>query len=110
MKKIFLTRKLLKENEEKLSSLFRIVTNKNDKLYSSEQIIKGSYDCDGILSSVSDKFDKDVIYNLRIGFYPSRKKLLIRADCRPFLEAFALQYCATQILLFSQKLNLDKKS
>ena len=64
MKKIFLTRKLLKENEEKLSSLFRIVTNKNDKLYSSEQIIKGSYDCDGILSSVSDKFDKDVIFSL----------------------------------------------
>ena len=64
MKKIFLTRKLLKENEEKLSKIFKIVTNKEDKLYSSDQIIEGSKDCDGILSSVSDKFDKNVISKL----------------------------------------------
>ena len=64
MKKIFLTRKLLKENEEKLSKVFKIVTNKEDKLYSSDQIIEGSKDCDGILSSVSDKFDKNVISKL----------------------------------------------
>tara|TARA_B100000965_G_C19565378_1_gene746614 strand:+ start:767 stop:1720 length:954 start_codon:yes stop_codon:yes gene_type:complete len=64
MKKIFLTRKLLKENEDKLKTLFEIKTNRDDRLYSSDEIIEGSKDCDGILSSVSDKFDKNVISNL----------------------------------------------
>ena len=54
MKKIFVTRKLLLENEEKLSKLFDAKLNLNDKIYSASEIIEGSKNCDGILSSVTD--------------------------------------------------------
>ena len=57
MKKIFVTRKLLKENEKKLESIFQVILSKDDKIYSSQEIIDGSKDCDGILSSVTDKID-----------------------------------------------------
>ena len=50
MKKVFVTRKLLKENEQKLQELFDVKLNTNDKIYSAEEIIEGSKDCDGILS------------------------------------------------------------
>ena len=33
MKKIFVTRKLLKENEEKLKELFDVKLNPNDQIY-----------------------------------------------------------------------------
>ena len=38
-KKIFVTRRLLKENEEKLQSLFEVTLNKDDKIYSPQEII-----------------------------------------------------------------------
>ena len=41
-KKIFVTRRLLKENEENLQNLFDVTLNKNDKIYSPEEIINGS--------------------------------------------------------------------
>ena len=41
-KKIFVTRRLLKENEEKLQSLFEVTLNKDDKIYTSQEIIDGS--------------------------------------------------------------------
>ena len=40
MKKVFVTRKLLKENENKLKELFNVTLNKTDKIYSAEEIIK----------------------------------------------------------------------
>ena len=41
-KKIFVTRKLLKENEEKLKELFEVTLNKDDKIYKPQEIIDGS--------------------------------------------------------------------
>ena len=64
MKKIFVTRKLLKENEDKLSELFEVKLNSNDKIYSAQEIIDGSKDCDGILSSVTDSINSDTISKL----------------------------------------------
>tara|TARA_Y100001970_G_C14178663_1_gene828536 strand:- start:399 stop:1352 length:954 start_codon:yes stop_codon:yes gene_type:complete len=64
MKKIFVTRKLLKENEEKLKSAFEVILNEGDKIYSAEEIIKKSENCDGILSSVTDFINKDTISKL----------------------------------------------
>ena len=53
-KKIFVTRRLLKENEEKLKELFEVALNKEDKIFNPQEIIDGSKNYDGILSSVSD--------------------------------------------------------
>ena len=64
MKKVFVTRKLLKENEQKLQELFEVKLNLNDKIYSAEEIIEGSKDCDGILSSVTDPINADTISKL----------------------------------------------
>jgi len=64
MKKIFVTRKLLKENEDKLSELFKVKLNLDDKIYSAQDIIDGSKDCDGILSSVTDPINSDTISKL----------------------------------------------
>jgi lactate dehydrogenase-like 2-hydroxyacid dehydrogenase len=61
MKKIFVTRKLLAENENKLKELFDVKLNPNDKIYSSQEIIEGSKDCAGILSSVTDPINSDTI-------------------------------------------------
>ena len=41
MKKVFVTRKLLKENEEKLKELFDVKLNQDDKIYSPKEIIEG---------------------------------------------------------------------
>ncbi len=60
-KKIFVTRKLLKENEEKLQSLFEVTLNKDDKIFTPQEIIDGSKNYDGILSSVTDPINADTI-------------------------------------------------
>ena len=64
MKKIFITRKLLQENEGKLKDLFEVNLNSNDKIYSASVIIEGSKDCDGILSSITDPINSDTISKL----------------------------------------------
>jgi lactate dehydrogenase-like 2-hydroxyacid dehydrogenase len=64
MKKILVTRKLLIENEDKLSELFEAKLNANDKIYSAQEIIDSSKDCDGILSSVTDPISADTISKL----------------------------------------------
>jgi lactate dehydrogenase-like 2-hydroxyacid dehydrogenase len=64
MKKIFVTRKLLEENENKLKELFDVKLNVNDKIYSAQEIIDESKDCDGILSSVTDPINADTITKL----------------------------------------------
>ena len=64
MKKILVTRKLLKENEDKLNELFKAKLNQDDKIYSAQEIIENSKDCDGILSSVTDPINSDTISKL----------------------------------------------
>jgi len=64
MKKVFVTRKLLKENEEKLKELFDVKLNSEDKIYSAIEIIEGSKNFDGILSSVTDPINSDTISKL----------------------------------------------
>ena len=64
MKKIFVTRKLLNENEDKLKKLFDVNLNKNDKIYTAEEIIEKSKNFDGILSSVTDPINGDTISKL----------------------------------------------
>jgi|TARA_B110000444_G_scaffold61441_1_gene57477 glyoxylate reductase len=64
MKKIFVTRKLLKENEDKLKELFDVRLNSNDKIYSAQEVIDESKDCDGILSSVTDPINDETISKL----------------------------------------------
>ena len=63
-KKIFVTRRLLKENEEKLKTLFEVNLNKDDKIYTPQEIIDGSKNYDGILSSVTDPINADTISKL----------------------------------------------
>jgi len=64
MKKIFVTRKLLKENEDKLKKLFDVALNTEDKIYSAKEIIEKSNNFDGILSSVTDLINSDIIAKL----------------------------------------------
>ena len=63
-KKIFVTRRLLPENEEKLKELFEVTLNKDDKIYTPKDIIEGSKNYDGILTSVSDLINADTISRL----------------------------------------------
>ena len=63
-KKIFVTRRLLVENEEKLKDLFEVTLNKDDKIYTPQEIIDGSKNYDGILSSVSDPINAETISKL----------------------------------------------
>ena len=64
MKKIFVTRRLLKENEDKLKELFDVTLNTNDKIYKPEEIVEQSKGFDGILSSVTDPISAETISKL----------------------------------------------
>ena len=64
MKKILITRKLIKEIEEKASKTFAPIFNTNDELYSQSKVIEMSKGCDGILSSLTDKLDQETINKL----------------------------------------------
>ena len=64
MKKILFTRRLIKASEEYASSLFNVNFNVDDISLSKEEIINQSKECDGIISSVTDIFDDDVISKL----------------------------------------------
>ena len=64
MKKILITRKLIKESEDKASKTFEAIFNSNDELYSQSRVIEMSKGCDGILSSLTEKLDKDTIEKL----------------------------------------------
>ena len=46
MKKILVTRKLLRESEEKASKIFDANFNLNDELYSQSKLVELSKDCD----------------------------------------------------------------
>ena len=64
MKKILITRKLIKDSEEKASKTFNPIFNSNDELYSQSKVIEMSKGCDGILTSLTDKMDKETIDKL----------------------------------------------
>ena len=64
MKKILITRKLVKSSEEYASKIFDVKLNKEDKLLTKDELISKSYDCDGILSSLTEKLDANIISKL----------------------------------------------
>jgi len=64
MKKILITRKLIKDSEDKALKTFEAKLNSNDELYSQSKVIEMSQGCDGILSSLTEKMDKETINNL----------------------------------------------
>ena len=64
MKKILITRKLLKPNEDRALKIFKSTLNKNDELYSQKKLIELSQGYDGILSSLTDKIDEETINKL----------------------------------------------
>ena len=61
MKKILITRRLLRSCEDKAKELFDANFNLNDELYSQNKIVELSQGCDGILSSLTEKLDADTI-------------------------------------------------
>ena len=70
-KKVLVTRKLLRTNEERASKLWDAKLNLNDEIYSQQKILDLSQGCDGILSSLTEKIDEEVINNL-----PSSVKII----------------------------------
>jgi lactate dehydrogenase-like 2-hydroxyacid dehydrogenase len=64
MKKILITRRLLKTSEEKASKIFDANINANDELYSQSKLIELSQGCDAILTSLTEKMDEDTINKL----------------------------------------------
>ena len=64
MKKIIITRRLLKESEEKALKIFDAKLNDNDKLYSQSKLIELCEGHDAILTSLTDKMDEEIIKKL----------------------------------------------
>ena len=64
MKKILITRRLIRESEDKASKLFEAKFNSNDELYSQKKVIEMSQGFDGILSSLTEKLDAETINQL----------------------------------------------
>mgnify|MGYP001196286179 FL=1 len=64
MKKILITRKLIRESEDKAGKTFNPIFNPNDELYSQSKVIQMSQGCDGILSSLTEKLDEETINKL----------------------------------------------
>ena len=64
MKKILITRRLLRECEDKASKIFEVNFNSNDELYSQSKLIELSQGCDAILTSLTEKMDKETINKL----------------------------------------------
>ena len=92
MKKILITRKLIKSSEEYAAKIFSVKFNKDDNLLTREEIIQEAIDCDGILSSISEKFDKEIISKL-----PDRIKIIsnfaVGFGNIDILEAKKKKYC-----------------
>ena len=63
-KKVLITRRLLRSNEERASKLWEAKLNLNDELYSQKKLIELSHGSEGILSSLTDKIDAKVINSL----------------------------------------------
>ena len=63
-KKVLITRKLLRSNEDRANQLWDAKLNLNDEVYSQQKLIQLSQGCDGILSSLTEKIDEKVIKSL----------------------------------------------
>ncbi len=64
MKKILVTRRLLRSNEDRIKELYNANLNLNDELYSQDKLIELSQGCDGVLSALTDKLDEKTINRL----------------------------------------------
>ena len=64
MKKIMITRRLIKDSEDKALKIFDAKLNSNDELYSQSKVIEMSQGCDAVLTSLTDKMDKETIDKL----------------------------------------------
>ena len=64
MKKILVTRRLLRSNEDRIKELYDANLNLNDELYSQDKLIELSQGCDGVLSALTDKLDEKIINRL----------------------------------------------
>ena len=64
MKKILVTRRLLRSNEDRIKDLYDANLNLNDELYSQDKLIELSQGCDGVLSALTDKLDEKTINRL----------------------------------------------
>ena len=64
MKKIIITRRLIKESEEKALKIFDTKFNNNDELYSQSKLIELSKGHDAILTSLTDKMNEETIKKL----------------------------------------------
>ena len=89
MKKILITRKLIKSSEKYAQKVFNTKLNEKDKLLTKDEIIQKSSDCDGILSSITDKFDENLILKL-----PNKIKII---------SNFAVGYGNIDIVAASKK-------
>ena len=64
MNKILITRKLIKDSEDKATKTFEPIFNENDELYSQSKVVEMSKGCDGILTSLTDRMDEETISKL----------------------------------------------
>ena len=64
MKKVLITRKLLRSNEDRISKIWDANLNLNDEVYSQKKLIELSQSCDGILTSLTEKIDEGVVQEL----------------------------------------------
>ena len=113
MKKVLITRKLLRSNEERISKLWDAKLNLNDEVYSQNKLIELSKDCDGILCSIVDKIDErtinkisdsiKIISNFAVGFgnidiKAARKKNIIVTNTPDVLTASTAEIAMLLIL------------
>ena len=64
MKKVLITRKLLRSNEDRISKIWDANLNLNDEVYSQKKLIELSQGCNGILTSLTEKIDEGVVQEL----------------------------------------------
>ncbi len=64
MKKILVTRKLIKENSDRISKIFNVKSNDDDRIYLPNELLEYSKGCDGILSFTTTSLDKKLIMEL----------------------------------------------
>ena len=64
MKKILVTRKLIKENSDRISKIFNVKSNDDDRIYLPNELLEYSKGCDGILSFTTTLLDEKLIMEL----------------------------------------------
>ena len=64
MKKILVTRKLIKENLDRMSKIFDVKSNDDDRIYLPNELLEYSKGCDGILSFTTTLLDEKLIMEL----------------------------------------------